>query len=105
MWGGPPGPPRTPTSACVSRDTTEPDQGVRRGRGRPPHQICSNWFPTRSPNATVNKSSIPMGAKEQLALVETFETSRPSNPLFCNQEFLEKVAEHSRDAMGRRLSF
>jgi len=46
-----------------------------------------------------------MGAKEQLALVQTFETPRPSNPLFCHQEFLEKVAEHSRDAMGRRLSF
>ncbi|MGA7412851.1 MAG: hypothetical protein WBW33_20415 [Bryobacteraceae bacterium] len=43
--------------------------------------------------------------KEQLALLDTFETSKPSNPLFCHQEFLEKLAEHSRDAIGRRTSF
>jgi hypothetical protein len=35
MWGGPPGPRRT--SASVSRVMADPDQGVRRGRGRPPY--------------------------------------------------------------------
>src|SRR5271166_2530067 len=36
-WGGPPGPRPTPPSAPIS----EPDQGVRRGRRRPPHvAIC-----------------------------------------------------------------
>jgi hypothetical protein len=34
MWGGPPGPRPTPPSAHFWQ---EPDQGVRRGRGRPPH--------------------------------------------------------------------
>jgi|CZKS01.1.fsa_nt_gi acyl transferase domain-containing protein/NAD(P)-dependent dehydrogenase (short-subunit alcohol dehydrogenase family)/acyl carrier protein len=36
-WGGPPGPRPTPTSVSVSPVMAEPDQGVRRGRGRPPH--------------------------------------------------------------------
>jgi hypothetical protein len=36
MWGGPPGLRRTPASG-VSRVMAEPDQGVRRGRGRPPY--------------------------------------------------------------------
>jgi len=34
-WGGPPGPRPTPPSA-ISRVMAEPDQGVRRRRGRPP---------------------------------------------------------------------
>jgi exopolysaccharide production protein ExoY len=33
LWGGPPGPQPTPTSA------SEPDRGVRRGRRRPPHGL------------------------------------------------------------------
>jgi hypothetical protein len=46
-----------------------------------------------------------VATKEQLGLLETFETARPSNPLFCHQEFLEKLAEHSRDPIGRRTAF
>jgi hypothetical protein len=46
-----------------------------------------------------------MAIGDQLPLVETFHTSRPANPLFCHQDFLEKLAEHSRDAMGRRAGF
>ncbi|MGA8311403.1 MAG: hypothetical protein WB755_15335, partial [Terriglobales bacterium] len=46
-----------------------------------------------------------MSANQQLALLEAFETSRPPNPLFCHQEFLEKLAEHGRDAIGRRAAF
>jgi Cytochrome C oxidase, cbb3-type, subunit III len=38
MWGGPPGPRPTPTSASVSPVMAGPDQGVRRGRRRPPHR-------------------------------------------------------------------
>jgi hypothetical protein len=37
LWGGPPGPRPTPSSASVCRAVAEPDQGVRSGRGRPPH--------------------------------------------------------------------
>ena len=46
-----------------------------------------------------------MSANQQLALLEAFETSRPPNALFCHQEFLEKLSEHGRDAMGRRAAF
>ena len=41
----------------------------------------------------------------QFELLEAFETARPANPLFCHQEFLEKLAEHGRDAIGRRTAF
>jgi len=37
-WGGPPGPLPTPSSASVARVMAEPDQRVRRGRGRPPYR-------------------------------------------------------------------
>jgi exopolysaccharide production protein ExoY len=37
LWGGPPGPQPTPSSASDSRMMPEPDLGVRHGRGRPPH--------------------------------------------------------------------
>jgi len=47
-----------------------------------------------------------MPDKEQLALLaEAFATARPSNPLFCHQDFLEKLAEHSQSAIGRRATF
>ncbi len=46
-----------------------------------------------------------MRTNQQLGFLEEFETSRPSNPLFCHQEFLEKLAEHGRDALGRRAAF
>jgi hypothetical protein len=35
--GGPPGLQPTPPSASGFRETPQPDQGVRRGRGRPPY--------------------------------------------------------------------
>jgi hypothetical protein len=46
-----------------------------------------------------------MGTNQQLGFLEEFETSRPPNPLFCHQEFLERLAEHGRDALGRRAAF
>jgi len=44
MWGGPPGPRPTPPSALVFRVIPEPDQGVRRGRGRPPHLLRGQFY-------------------------------------------------------------
>jgi len=29
-------------------------------------------------------------------IADRFDTARPANPLFCHQDFLEKLAEHSR---------
>ena len=46
-----------------------------------------------------------MGANQQTSLIEIFDTRKPSNPLFCHQDFLEKLAEHSRDGIGRRAAF
>ncbi len=47
-----------------------------------------------------------MTPKTQLDLLnESFQTSTPANPLFCHQEFLEKLAEHGRDSIGRRAAF
>jgi len=44
--------------------------------------------------------------KTQLDLLdESFRTGKPANPLFCHQEFLEKLAEHGRDSVGRRAAF
>src|SRR5277367_4250263 len=41
-WGGPPGPRPTPSSAFLV--VMEPDHGVRRGRGRPPHCLMCLVF-------------------------------------------------------------
>lgn len=46
-----------------------------------------------------------MATSGELGFTETFETLRPSHPLFCHQEFLEKLAEHNRDPIGRRAAF
>ena len=47
-----------------------------------------------------------MKPKQQLDLLgESFATSQPANPLFCHQEFLEKLAEHGKDGIGRRAAF
>jgi hypothetical protein len=46
-----------------------------------------------------------VATKEQLAFLQIFETSKPSNPLFCHQEFLEKLVQHGRDSIGRRTAF
>ena len=47
-----------------------------------------------------------MTSKTQLDLLnESFETGKPASPLFCHQDFLEKLAEHGRDSIGRRAAF
>jgi hypothetical protein len=46
-----------------------------------------------------------VNAQQQLGFVAPFETSRPSNPVFCHQEFLEKVAAERNTAIGRRATF
>jgi hypothetical protein len=40
-WGGRPRPRPTPSSASVLSVLEQPDQGVRRGRGRPPHFVIA----------------------------------------------------------------
>ena len=45
-----------------------------------------------------------VATKEQLAFLEVFETSRPSNPLLT-PGIPEKLAEHGRDSLGRRTAF
>src|SRR5258708_19685135 len=45
-----------------------------------------------------------MAVPEQIGILEVLETSRPPNPLLCHQQFLEKLAEHGRDAIGRRAT-
>src|SRR5258708_3154067 len=79
-------------------------------------QQCSAWPPIGLIPRFAQSSSLyawtragilklSVAANQQLALLEDFETSRPPNPLFCHQEFLEKLAEHGRDAIGRRAAF
>jgi tetratricopeptide (TPR) repeat protein len=46
-----------------------------------------------------------MRVNEQIGLLETFQTSKPSNPIFCHEEFLEKLAAQNRQAVGRRAAF
>ena len=46
-----------------------------------------------------------MRTNQQLGFLEEFETSRPSNPLFCHQEFLEKWASMAGMHLGRRAAF
>ncbi len=47
-----------------------------------------------------------MTPKTQLDLLNaSFETGQPASPLFCHQEFLEKLADHGRDSVGRRAAF
>lgn len=38
-------------------------------------------------------------------LDDSFETSRTPNAIFCHQEFLEKLAAHGSDPIGRRAAF
>ncbi len=40
----------------------------------------------------------------QFELFEPFRTAAPSSPLFCHQEFLEKLAQHRQDPIGKRAS-
>lgn len=46
-----------------------------------------------------------MPVSEQIGLIETFQTAKPSNPIFCHEEFLEKLAAQNRQAVGRRAAF
>ncbi|MGH9432339.1 MAG: hypothetical protein ACRD3T_12435 [Terriglobia bacterium] len=46
-----------------------------------------------------------MAGKEQIELIKTFETTREANPLFCHQEFLEKLAAQRHSSIGRRAVF
>lgn len=46
-----------------------------------------------------------MTPKEQLSFLEPFETAKSPNLLFCHQDFLEKLAGHDRDSIGRRAAF
>lgn len=43
-----------------------------------------------------------MTPRQQFDLIESFDTARPPNPIFCHQDFLEKLARHASDATGRR---
>jgi hypothetical protein len=38
-------------------------------------------------------------------MIEVFATALPANSLFCHQEFLEKLAAHHSDGIGRRAAF
>jgi hypothetical protein len=46
-----------------------------------------------------------MATETQADLIGAFETSRPANALFCHQDFLEKLALHNRDSVGKRAAF
>jgi hypothetical protein len=46
-----------------------------------------------------------VASKGQISLVDVFETAKPANPLFCHQDFLEKLGGHARDSIGKRASF
>src|SRR6266481_4152327 len=40
----------------------------------------------------------------QLELINDFSTTAHPNPVFCHQEFLEKLASHGNDTIGRRAA-
>ena len=46
-----------------------------------------------------------MATEKQVDLIDAFETPRPANALFCHQDFLEKLAVHGRDSIGKRAAF
>ena len=46
-----------------------------------------------------------MGTQQQLGLIGAFEPNRPSNPIFCHQEFLEKLALQRNAEIGRRVAY
>jgi hypothetical protein len=43
--------------------------------------------------------------KSHLELFEVFRTPKSPSPLFCHQEFLEKLAAQGKSAIGRRAAF
>ena len=47
-----------------------------------------------------------MASQQNLGFEDgAFETSRSPNPIFCHQEFLEKLAERGKDPIARRVAF
>lgn len=44
------------------------------------------------------------GPALQNDLFEVYNTAKPGNPLFCHQEFLEKLSDHRSDAVGKRAA-
>jgi hypothetical protein len=45
------------------------------------------------------------GSAKQAGLIEIFETAKPANSIYCHQDFLEQVAAHRGDGLGRRAAF
>ena len=45
-----------------------------------------------------------MGTEKQVPVLDQFATRRPGNPLFCHQEFLEKLEANRNNAIGRRAA-
>ncbi len=45
-----------------------------------------------------------MAAGQVELFEEIFRTARPANPIFCHLEFLEKLGERSKDAVGKRAT-
>jgi hypothetical protein len=46
-----------------------------------------------------------MATEMQGDLIDAFETRQPANALFCHQDFLEKLAVHGHDSIGKRVTF
>ncbi len=46
-----------------------------------------------------------MDAQQRLGLGEMFETGRSPHPIFCHQEFLERLAQERNTPIGRRASY
>ena len=67
-----------------------------------PSRVRDTTTASRCYNSSV---STTMPASEQIGLIETFQTSKPANPIFCHEEFLEKLAVQSRQSIGRRATF
>ena len=43
--------------------------------------------------------------KGQPGLFEDFATAQPGNPLYCHQDFLQKVEENRNNPIGKRAAF
>src|SRR5215472_9274349 len=46
-----------------------------------------------------------MDTQQRLGFGEMFETGRSPHPIFCHQEFLERLALERNTAIGRRASY
>jgi len=64
-------------------------------------ELCAD----RRPGESVMLNSF-VASQQHLGFEDgAFETGRGSNPIFCHQEFLEKIAERDRDSIARRAAF